>query len=114
MAERTMENATQVAKRELIEPHKNDKGCELGQGDRGDANAQSNRPEQQENKYMTAQVESSRRRVACLSALSIYILLWFGCASSDVVPDSLEPQIDKTLTFGEILMSPDAYRGRSE
>ena len=48
---------------------------------------------------MTAQVESSLRRAALLISLSIYIVLWFGCTSSDVVPDSLEPQIDKSLTF---------------
>jgi outer membrane lipoprotein len=35
-----------------------------------------------------------------------------GCASSDVVPDSLEPQIDKSLTFDQVIASPDSYRGR--
>ena len=43
----------------------------------------------------------------------MYILLWFGCASSDVVPDSLEPQINKSLTFDQILASPDSYRGHT-
>ena len=62
---------------------------------------------------MTAQVESSMRRVAFLISLSMYILLWFGCASSDVVPDSLEPQIDKSLTFDQIIASPDSYCGRT-
>ena len=60
---------------------------------------------------MTAQVGTSMRRVAFLSSLCMYILLWFGCASSDVVPDSLEPQIDKSLTFDQIIASPDSYRG---
>ena len=62
---------------------------------------------------MTIQVESSMRRVAWLSFLSMNMLLWFGCASSDVVPDSLEPQIDKSLTFDQIIASPDSYRGRT-
>ncbi len=41
------------------------------------------------------------------------ILPWAGCASSDVVPDSLEPQIDKSLTFDQVIASPDSYRGRT-
>ena len=61
---------------------------------------------------MTAQVQISMRRVAFLSSLSMYILLWLGCASSGIVPDSLEPQIDKSLTFDQIIASPDSYRGR--
>jgi hypothetical protein len=32
------------------------------------------------------------RRVALLISLCMDILLWFGCASSNVVPDSLEAQ----------------------
>jgi outer membrane lipoprotein len=36
-----------------------------------------------------------------------------GCASSDVIPDSLEPQIDKGLTFDQVIGSPDSYRGRT-
>ena len=62
---------------------------------------------------MTTQVESPMRRVALFSFLSMSMLLWFGCASSDVVPDSLEPQIDKSLTFDQIIASPDSYRGRT-
>ena len=44
--------------------------------------------------------------------LSLTLIVWSGCASSDVVPESLEPQIDKNLTFEQILESPDSYRGR--
>lgn len=62
---------------------------------------------------MTAQVQGSMRRVASLLSLWMYILLWFGCAQSDVVPDSLEPQIDKSLTFDQVIASPDSYRGRT-
>lgn len=35
-----------------------------------------------------------------------------GCASSTVVPASLEAQLDKTLTFPQLRDSPDSYRGR--
>lgn len=44
--------------------------------------------------------------------LSLTVAVWSGCASSDVVPESFEPQIDKNLTFEQILESPDSYRGR--
>ncbi len=44
--------------------------------------------------------------------LSLMLVVWSGCASSDVVPESLESQIDKNLTFEQILESPDSYRGR--
>ena len=45
--------------------------------------------------------------------LGFCILPWAGCASSDVVPESLEPQIDKSLTFDQVVASPDSYRGRT-
>jgi outer membrane lipoprotein len=35
-----------------------------------------------------------------------------GCFSSPAgIPESLEPQIDKNLTFKEVLTSPDSYKG---
>ena len=34
-----------------------------------------------------------------------------GCATS-VIPESLEPQVDKALTFSQVVESPDSYRGR--
>lgn len=34
-----------------------------------------------------------------------------GCATS-VIPESLEPQVDKTVTFNQIVESPDTYRGK--
>ena len=53
------------------------------------------------------------RRFHLFILLAICILPWSGCASSDVVPDSLEPQIDKSLTFDQVIASPDSYRGRT-
>ena len=36
-----------------------------------------------------------------------------GCSSSMVgIPEALEPQIDKNLTFKDVLTSPESYKGR--
>ena len=35
-----------------------------------------------------------------------------GCASSSIIPEPLEQQIDKTVTFDQVRESPDSYRGR--
>lgn len=46
---------------------------------------------------------------------SLALVLWIvaGCASSpDVVPESLESQIDKAVTFDQVIANPDAYRGK--
>ena len=43
-------------------------------------------------------------------ALSLVVL---GCSSSPVgIPEALQPQIDQSLTFTEVLTSPGSYRGR--
>ena len=47
--------------------------------------------------------------------LSIVLLafLFAGCSASRLeIPKTLEPQIDKTVTFAEVLASPDSYKGR--
>lgn len=42
----------------------------------------------------------------------ILSLVAMGCSSSPVgIPAELEPQIDKNLTFKEVLTSPESYRG---
>lgn len=35
-----------------------------------------------------------------------------GCASTSVIPEPLEQQVDKAVTFSEVLESPDSYRGK--
>ncbi len=35
-----------------------------------------------------------------------------GCTSTQVIPESLEPQIEKTVAFDQIISSPDSYRGK--
>ena len=44
------------------------------------------------------------------AALALAALL-AGCASGNVVPASLQAQLDKTLTFPQLRESPDSYRG---
>lgn len=40
-------------------------------------------------------------------------LVAMGCSSSPVgIPEALEPQIDKNLTFKEVLTSPESYKGQ--
>jgi outer membrane lipoprotein len=53
------------------------------------------------------------RQLYVLLVLSVSLAQLPGCASSDVVPDSFEPQIDKSLTFEQVVASPDSYRGRT-
>lgn len=46
------------------------------------------------------------------SVLAAAVLLP-GCASSpDIIPESLEPRVDKSLTFTQLQESPDSYKGR--
>jgi outer membrane lipoprotein len=42
-----------------------------------------------------------------------FSLVVLGCSSSPVgIPEALQPQIDQSLTFTEVLTSPGSYRGR--
>lgn len=41
------------------------------------------------------------------------LLAWAGCVSGPEIPESLEPQIDKSVTFTQVLQSPEAYTGRT-
>lgn len=43
------------------------------------------------------------------------MLVWVllaGCASERVIPDALEPMVDRTVTFREVMEAPDSYQGR--
>lgn len=40
------------------------------------------------------------------------LVLMSGCASQLVVPDELEPLIDRRVTFHEVVEAPDSYQGR--
>ncbi|MER3423313.1 MAG: hypothetical protein C4293_08875 [Nitrospiraceae bacterium] len=54
-----------------------------------------------------------------MQAVRISMMLWFalvafpiGCASYNVVPHTLQSQVDEDLTFTRVKESPDNYRGR--
>jgi outer membrane lipoprotein len=37
-----------------------------------------------------------------------------GCTSSGAgIPDSIEPKIDKTVVFSDLVASPESYKGRT-
>ena len=40
------------------------------------------------------------------------LVLLAGCSSTSIIPEPLEPQIDKSVTFSQLLESPDSYRGK--
>ena len=40
------------------------------------------------------------------------MLLLAGCSSTSIIPEPLESQIDKSVTFSQLLESPDSYRGK--
>jgi outer membrane lipoprotein len=56
---------------------------------------------------------NSMRRWPFIALLFVGILPWWGCASSNVIPDSFESEIDKNLTFDQIIASPDSFRGQT-
>ena len=57
-----------------------------------------------------SEVMRTRRVHVCLSVL----LAWMtGCVSSPkVIPESLESQVDESITFDQIIANPNAYKGR--
>ena len=40
------------------------------------------------------------------------LMILAGCASSSVIPQALESEIDKGLTFDQVRETPDSYRGK--
>ncbi len=40
------------------------------------------------------------------------LVLLAACASTSIIPEPLEQQVDKELTFSQVLESPDSYRGK--
>lgn len=44
--------------------------------------------------------------------LGTMAVLLAGCAAPNVIPPSLQPQVDTALTFVQLKESPDSYRGR--
>jgi outer membrane lipoprotein len=60
---------------------------------------------------------SGLRYTAHMKGVLGYLAIGFlvataGCASTRVIPASLEAQVDNAVTFGHIVASPDPYRGK--
>lgn len=52
-------------------------------------------------------------RAAGIALLPLLALLLGGCGSSGfVVPESLEPQVDRSVSFQQLLASPESYQGK--
>ena len=47
-----------------------------------------------------------------ISSWLVAMVLLAGCSSQRIVPESLEPLVDRTVTFRDVLASPESYRGR--
>jgi len=46
------------------------------------------------------------------SVCFIASILCSGCSSQQVVPESMEPLVDRTVSFRDLLASPESYKGR--
>jgi outer membrane lipoprotein len=42
----------------------------------------------------------------------VAIILFSGCSSQRIVPESMEPLVDRTVSFRDLLASPESYHGR--
>jgi outer membrane lipoprotein len=47
-----------------------------------------------------------------LSIWFVASILLSGCSSQRIVPESMEPLVDRTVSFRDLLASPEAYKGR--
>ena len=52
-----------------------------------------------------------RLRYLCFTRLLPVVLL-AACSTERVIPDALEPLVDRTLTFREVVAAPDSYQGK--
>lgn len=46
------------------------------------------------------------------SAWFIAAIVCSGCSSQHIVPESMEPLVDRTVSFRDLLASPESYKGR--
>ena len=47
-----------------------------------------------------------------LSGWFVTCVLLVGCSSQRIVPESMEPLVDRTVSFQDVLISPESYKGR--
>ena len=52
------------------------------------------------------------RRRALVSCWLVASILLSGCASQRIVPESMESLVDRTVSFRDLLVSPESYKGR--
>ena len=52
------------------------------------------------------------RRRALVSCWFFACILLVGCSSQRIVPESMEPLVDRTVSFHDVLASPESYKGR--
>ena len=52
------------------------------------------------------------RVLPCNVSWLLAVVLIAGCAAQRVVPDELEPLVDRTITFEQIVAAPESYQGR--
>jgi len=52
------------------------------------------------------------RLLTCNAYWLLVVVLIAGCASQRVVPDELEPLVDRAVTFAEVVAAPESYQGR--
>jgi outer membrane lipoprotein len=52
------------------------------------------------------------RRRSLVSCWLVASILLSGCASQRIVPDSMESLVDRTVSFHDVLASPESYKGR--
>jgi outer membrane lipoprotein len=54
----------------------------------------------------------SMQRRHFYSAWLVAGILLSACSSQRIVPESMEPLVDRTVSFRDVLASPESYRGR--
>lgn len=42
----------------------------------------------------------------------VVLVLTAACSSQRVIPEELEPLVDRTISFGEVVAAPDSYQGK--
>ena len=47
-----------------------------------------------------------------ISPWMVTMVVLAGCSTQRIVPESLEPRVDRTVTFRDVLASPESYTGR--
>jgi outer membrane lipoprotein len=52
------------------------------------------------------------RRRYLVSCWFVACILLVGCSPQRIIPESIEPLVDRTVSFHDVLASPESYKGR--